>query len=82
MPGDVCANIRKGSKNKGAGVNTDSIDVFMDLVHLNIAEVNDDIQQLFDLVYNAHVGPSATICFPIPTTSHAWRRLCQHKEGL
>ncbi|KAL7529537.1 hypothetical protein ACHAXR_009934, partial [Thalassiosira sp. AJA248-18] len=38
LPGDICANIRRNAKNKGAGVNADSLDVYMDLVKLNIAE--------------------------------------------
>lgn len=41
---NTCANIRRGWKNKGAVVNSDSIDIFTDLVNLNIAEVNDGAQ--------------------------------------
>ena len=50
LPGDICASIRSGAKNRGSGANADSIDAFIDLVSLNISEVNSDIRQLFDLV--------------------------------
>ncbi|KAL7525782.1 hypothetical protein ACHAXR_001162 [Thalassiosira sp. AJA248-18] len=48
----------RNAKNKGAGVNADSMDVFVDLVKLNIAEVNEDIRQVFNLVFNAMVPVS------------------------
>ena len=52
LPGDIYAFIKTGGNNRGSGVNADSIDAFIDLVSLNTTEINSDICQLFDLVYN------------------------------
>ena len=55
LPGDICHTIKKSPRAKGAGANGDTLDVFRDLVSLNIAEVNEDIRQLCDIVFNAVV---------------------------
>ena len=52
LPGDIIKTIRSGGKKKGAGANADTTDLFMDLVSLNIAEVNSDLYELFNLAFN------------------------------
>ena len=43
LPEDICASIKSGAKNQGAGVNADLIDVFINLISLNVAEANSDV---------------------------------------
>ena len=51
-----------GAKNLGASANADSIDAFVDLISLNIAEVNLGVRQLFDLIYN-NLVPTELQCY-------------------
>ena len=62
IPGDVIHTIRRARKGTGNGVNCDSIDCFIDLVSLNIAEVNNDIRRLCNLVYLNQIPPEVA-CF-------------------
>jgi hypothetical protein len=39
LPGDICTTIRHANRHKGAGVNADSIDIFIDGVNANIPYV-------------------------------------------
>lgn len=58
MPGRICDTIRRRAKNKAAGVNADSLDVFTSLVKKNISEVNADIEAIFDLVFTGAIPRS------------------------
>jgi len=62
LPGDVCKTIRCAAKNTGCGASADSIDSFIDLVSLNIAEINADLQSLFNLVFQGRV-PEVVQCY-------------------
>jgi len=55
--GDIYNIIKKESKNTGAAINADSMDIFSNLVALGIASINDDICQLFDLVFHSLIPP-------------------------
>ena len=62
LPGDICASIKAGAKNRGSSANDNSIVAFVDLVSFNITKVNSDIRQNFNLVYNNTV-PMETQCY-------------------
>ncbi len=49
--GDICNTILHAAKNKGAGVNADSIDLFTTLVKSKITTIKHDLQFIFDLIY-------------------------------
>ena len=59
LPGDVCMSIRSSGKNKGTGLQTDSIDSFISLVKLNDKTINQNIQQLFNLIYQGDIPTKA-----------------------
>ena len=44
LPGDIIITIHSGARKRGTGDNADSIDMFIDLDSLNIAEMNEDIR--------------------------------------
>jgi hypothetical protein len=51
LPGNICDTIQHAARNKGAGVNTDSIDLFSSLLNCTIPTVTDDLQFVFNLIY-------------------------------
>jgi hypothetical protein len=51
LPGNICNTIQHAARNKGVGVNADSIDLFSLLLNCSIPTVTDDLQFIFDLIY-------------------------------
>jgi hypothetical protein len=61
-------------KHKGTGLQTDSIDSFISLVKLNEPTTNENIQQLFNLIYQGNIPNRAKHFF---TDTHLF---CLHKD--
>jgi hypothetical protein len=72
--GDVCHTIKHAPKNKGTGLNADSIDIFTSLTKLNDNKINDTIRALFDIVYQGQVPNIAKKFF---TDTYLF---CLHKD--
>jgi hypothetical protein len=51
LPGNICDTIRLAARNKGTGVNADSIGLFSSLLNCSIPTVTDNLQFVFDLIY-------------------------------
>jgi len=51
LPGDICNTILHAAKNKGAGINADSIDLSKALVKQPIPSIKPDLHYIFDLIY-------------------------------
>jgi hypothetical protein len=51
LPDNICKTILHATKNKGAGVNADSIDLFTTFVKCPILNLKPDLQFSFDLIY-------------------------------
>ena len=51
LPGNMCDTIRHVARNKDAGVNADSINLFSSLLKCSIPTVPAGLQFLFDLIY-------------------------------
>ena len=51
LPGDICSTILHAAKNKGAGINADSIDLFSTLIKQPIPTIKPDLRYIFDLIY-------------------------------
>jgi hypothetical protein len=51
LPGDICRTIKIAAKNKGTGVNSDSIDLLTLLVKSKIPTVKEDLRFIFDLIF-------------------------------
>ena len=58
LPGDICQTILTSKKNKGAGINSDSIDLFITLVKKASAPVKNDIRFIFDQIYKNNIPPT------------------------
>jgi hypothetical protein len=74
LQGNVCDTIRKSGKNKGTGILADSIDTFISLVKINDTSINNDIQQLFNLIYQGNIPRIARAFF---TDTYLF---CLHKD--
>ncbi len=74
LPGNICDTIRTCSKNKGTGILADSIDTFIHLIKLNDKLINENIQQLFQLVYQETIPSNARHFF---TDTYLF---CLHKD--
>lgn len=74
LPGDICNTIRKSGRNKGTGINADSIDSFIALVKPNHQATNDNIQQLFNYIYQGNIPSKAKHFF---TDTYLF---CLHKD--
>ncbi len=57
LPGDICNTILHAAKNKGAGINADSIDLFKDLVKHPNPSIKPDLHYIFDLIYQNKSPP-------------------------
>ena len=57
LPGDICRTIKLAAKNKGTGVNSDSIDLLTLLVKSKIPTVKDDLRFIFDLIFQNKLPP-------------------------
>jgi hypothetical protein len=74
LPGNICDTIRRSGKNKGTGLQADSIDTLISLVKLNDPTTNANLQQLFTLVYQGDIPPDARHFF---TDTYLF---CLHKD--
>jgi hypothetical protein len=59
LPGDICTTIRHANHHKGAGVNADSIDIFIDGVNANIPYVPTDLNFIFNQIYQNNLPPES-----------------------
>jgi hypothetical protein len=81
LPGNICDTIRRTSRNKGTGILADSIDNFIHLVTQENSTTNNNIQHIFNLVYQGHIPPRArhfftdTYLFCIHKDEHDSRKL-------
>ena len=57
LPGDICKTIKIAAKNKGTGVNSDSIDLLTLLVKSKIPTVKDDLRYIFDIIFQNRLPP-------------------------
>jgi hypothetical protein len=51
LTGDICHTILHSKKNKGASINSDSINLFITLVKSTIPSVKPDLQFIFNTIY-------------------------------
>jgi hypothetical protein len=63
LVGDICDTILHAAKNKGTGVNADSIDLFTSLVKCNIPTVKQDLNFIFNQIYRNNIPPIITRYF-------------------
>jgi hypothetical protein len=76
LPGDICTTILHASRNKGAGVNADSIDIFIDLVQANINSTSINLNFIFNQIYQNNLPP------PIKRYFTDVYLFCLHKDPL
>lgn len=74
LPGDICNTIRHAAKNKGSGINADSIDAFIHLVRMNDETINKNITSLFNIIYQGRIPIQARKFF---TDTYLF---CLHKD--
>jgi hypothetical protein len=58
LPGDICDTITHTNRHKGAGVNADSIDIFIDLVKSKLPSVPADLNHIFNQIYQNNLPPA------------------------
>ena len=81
LPGNICDTIRRSSKNKGTGILSDSIDNFIHLANQDVETTNNNLQHIFNLVYQGKIPPRArhfftdTYLFCIHKDEHDNRKL-------
>ena len=63
LPGNICATILTSKRNKGAGINSDSIDLFITLVKKATPATKTDIQFIFEKIYQNRIPPPITRYF-------------------
>jgi len=63
LPGNISKSILKRPKGSGTGVMTDYVDTFINLIKLGNKELNDDIHDVFDLVYRNAIPPKISPYF-------------------
>jgi hypothetical protein len=51
LPGDICKIILHAAKNKEAGINADTINLFTTLIKFSIPTIKPDLHFIFDLIY-------------------------------
>ena len=76
LPGDICTTILHASRNKGAGVNADSIDIFIDLVQANLTAIPSHLNFIFNQIYQNNLPQPITRYF---TDVYLF---CLHKDPL
>jgi len=58
LPDDICTTIQHAHHHKGAGVNADSIDIFIDVVNANITSVPTNLNFIFNQIYQNNLPPT------------------------
>ena len=74
LPGNICDTMCKSGKNKGTGILADSIDTFISLVKISDTTINNNIQQLFNLIFQGNIPRIARAFF---TDTYLF---CLHKD--
>jgi len=69
-----CETIQRAARNKGTGINCDSIDTLIALTKLNDHMINRNLQNLFNMIYQGHIPPAACHFF---TDTYLF---CLHKD--
>jgi hypothetical protein len=57
LPGNICTTILHASRNKGAKVNADSIDIFIDLVQAQFPSTSKNLNFIFQQIYQNNLPP-------------------------
>ena len=76
LPGDICTTILHASRHKGAGINADSIDLFIDLVQANFNSTSTNLNFIFNQIYKNNLPP------PIKRYFTDVYLFCLHKDPL
>jgi len=63
LPGNICDTILSSKKNKGAGISSDSIDLFITLVHKATPQLKLNLHFIFDKIYQNDIPPTITRYF-------------------
>ena len=63
LPGDICTTILHASRHKGAGINADSIDIFIDLVQAKLPNIPTHLNFIFNQIYQNNLPPPITRYF-------------------
>ena len=53
LSGDICKTIIYGDKRRAGGANCNTINVFIDLSMMHRPDINNDLRDLFNLIYNS-----------------------------
>ena len=72
LPGDICKIILHAAKNKGAGINAHTIDLFTTLIKFSIPTIKSDLHFIFDLIYtktSSHNASSVNLLTSIYSVS-------------
>jgi hypothetical protein len=51
LPGNICDTIRQAKRHKGAGINTNSINMFISLVNAKISMMEEHLHYIFNKIY-------------------------------
>jgi hypothetical protein len=76
LPGNICTTILHASRNKGAGVNADLINIFIDLVQAKLPSASKNLNFIFQQIYQND---------PPPPIKHYFANVylfCLHKDPL
>jgi hypothetical protein len=76
LPGNICTTILHTSCHKGAGVNADSIDIFIDLVQAKLPTTSNHLNFIFNQIYQNNLPPPITCYF---TNVYLF---CLHKDPI
>jgi hypothetical protein len=76
LPGDICDNILNASQHNEAGVNADSIDLFINSVEAKLPNIPDHLNFIFNQIYQNNLPTSITHYF---TDVYLF---CLHKDPL
>jgi hypothetical protein len=76
LPGDICTTILHTSCNKGAGVNADSIDIFIDLIQAQFPSTSKNLNFIFQQIHQNNLHPPIRWYF---TNIYLF---CLHKDPL
>jgi hypothetical protein len=72
LPGNICTTILHASCNKGAGVNADSIDIFIDLVQAQFPSTSKNLNFIIQQIYQNNIRRYFTNVY----------LFCLHKDPL
>jgi hypothetical protein len=76
LPGNICTTILHASRNKGAGMNANSINIFIDLVQAQFPSTSKNLKFIFQQIYQNNLPP------PIRGYFTDVYLFCLHKDPL